>query len=47
MSKNGRFADAVVEAGRSAKIIGVRAGTEHRYTDIWVVVIDGRVFVRS
>src|SRR5262249_49161780 len=47
MSKDATFADAVVEAVRSAKIIGVRAGTEHRYTGVWVVVIDGRVFVRS
>jgi hypothetical protein len=47
MSKNSRFADTIVEALRSAKILGVRAGTEHRYTGVWVVVVDGRVFVRS
>src|SRR5262249_44541219 len=47
MSKHATFAEAVVEAVRSAKIIGVRAGTEHRYTGVWVVVVDGRVFVRS
>lgn len=47
MSKNATFADDVVEAARNAKILGVRAGTEHRYTGIWVVVVDGRVFVRS
>ena len=41
------FAKDVVEAFRSAKIIGVRAGTEHRYTGVWVVVVDGRVFARS
>jgi hypothetical protein len=41
------FDDAVVEALRKAKILGVRAGTEHRYTGVWVVVVDGRVFVRS
>jgi hypothetical protein len=41
------FADDVVEAFRSAKILGVRAGTEHRYTGVWVVVVDGRVFARS
>ena len=39
--------DAAVEALRSAKIIGVRAGSEHRYTGVWVVVVEGRVFVRS
>jgi hypothetical protein len=47
MSKNTMFADAIVEAVRNAKILGVRAGTEHRYTGVWVVVVDGRVFVRS
>ncbi|MBC7932526.1 MAG: DUF2255 family protein [Rubrivivax sp.] len=47
MSKDATFADSVVEAIRDAKIIGVRAGNEHRYTGVWVVVIDGRVFVRS
>jgi hypothetical protein len=47
MSKDATFADAVVEAVRGAKIIGVRAGTGHRYTGVWVVVVDGRVFVRS
>jgi hypothetical protein len=47
MSTDTTFADTVVEAVRSAKIIGVRAGTEHRYTGVWVVVVDGRIFVRS
>src|SRR5215210_2802259 len=47
MSKETAFADDVVEALTRAKILGVRAGTEHRYTGIWVVVVDGRVFVRS
>ena len=47
MSKGATFAEAVVEAFRGAKIIGVRAGTEHRYTGVWVVVVEGRVFVRS
>ena len=47
MLKDATFADTVVEAVRSAKILGVRAGTEHRYTGVWVVVVEGRVFVRS
>jgi hypothetical protein len=47
MSKDTKFADSVVEALRNAKILGVRAGTEHRYTGVWVVVVEGRVFVRS
>ena len=30
-----------------AKILGVRAGGEHRFTGVWVVVVGGRVFVRT
>ena len=37
----------IVAAARDAKIIGVRAGTEHRYTGVWVVVVDDRIFARS
>jgi hypothetical protein len=37
----------IVEAFNKAKIMGVRAGNEHRYTGVWVVVVDGRVFARS
>ena len=47
MAKDATFDDALVEALDNAKILGVRAGTEHRYTGVWVVVVDGRVFVRS
>ena len=47
MSKDAKFADEVVEAARGAKIIGVRAGAEHRYTGVWAVVVEGRLFVRS
>ena len=32
MSKEPAFPNAVVEALNRAKILGVRAGTEHRYT---------------
>ena len=42
-----RFPQATVEAIDRAKILGVRAGNEHRFTGVWVVVLDGRVFVRS
>ena len=45
--KNERFADAIVEAARNAKILGVRSGTEHRYIGVWLVVVDDRIFVRS
>ena len=47
MSKDDKFPDPVVEEIRKAKILGVRSGTEHRYTGVWVVVVDGRVYVRS
>ena len=47
MSKDDTFAESHVEAIRNAKILGVRAGTEHRYTGVWPVVVEGRVFVRS
>jgi hypothetical protein len=44
---NSKFSKAIVEAARSAKIMGVRAGTEHKFTGVWVVVVDDRVFARS
>src|SRR5215207_4528336 len=47
MSKDSTFADEVVEAFYKAKIIGVRAGTEHKYTGVWAVVVDDRIFARS
>jgi hypothetical protein len=47
MKKSATFADDVVEALRTARILGVRAGRDHRYTGVWVVVVEGRVFVRS
>lgn len=47
MPKDATFAKALVEALRNAKILGVRAGDEHRYTGVWVVIVEGRVFVRS
>jgi hypothetical protein len=42
-----RFTGPVLEELGKAKILGVRAGAEHRYTGLWVVVVQGRVFVRS
>jgi hypothetical protein len=42
-----RFTGPVLQELAEAKILGVRAGTEHRYTGVWVVVVAGRVFVRS
>jgi hypothetical protein len=42
-----RFRKATLAELTAAKIIGVRAGIEHRYTGVWVVVVRGRAFVRS
>jgi hypothetical protein len=42
-----RFTRRVVEALDEAKMIGVRAGETHKYTGVWVVIVEGRVFVRS
>jgi len=42
-----RFSRQVVDALDKAQIIGVRAGNEHEFTGVWVVVVEGRVFVRS
>jgi hypothetical protein len=47
VSKTSRFADATVREFAAAKSLGVRAGSGHRYTFIWVVVVEERVFVRS
>jgi hypothetical protein len=42
-----RFPGPALEELANAKILGVRAGAEHRYTGVWVVVVEGRAFVRS
>jgi hypothetical protein len=47
MATNDKFPEEVVDAFTSAKIIGVRSGTEHKYTGVWVVVVKGRVYARS
>src|SRR3712207_5598596 len=47
MPKPETFDADVIEALRAAKLLGVRAGAEHRFTGVWVVVVEGRAFVRS
>jgi len=42
-----RFADADLETLDRLKILGVRAGTVHRHTGVWPIVVEGRLFVRS
>ena len=43
-----RFPNDILSAIRKGMIIGLRAGTQpHRFIALWVVVVEGRVFVRS
>lgn len=42
-----RFAASDVDALERASILGVRSGPVHKYTGVWVVVVERRVFVRS
>jgi len=45
---NARFDNAVIDAVRHDLVIGVSAGaTGHRFTPVWAVVVEGRVFIRS
>ena len=48
MRSKRRFPKSTVNAIREGKVLGIRAGTKpHRIIGIWVVVVEGRVFVRS
>ena len=43
-----RFPAGILVAIRDGKILHIRAGGEpHRFIGIWVVVVEGRAFVRS
>lgn len=44
-----RFPDDIIAALQKDKIIGIRAGKEsaHRVIGVWVVAVEGRVFIRS
>ena len=42
-----RFSKPVLAALSDDTILGVRAGTSHRFTGVWVVVIEDRVLIRS
>lgn len=44
---SGRFPKALIEGLDAAKILGVRSGEAHRYTGVWVVVVEARAFVRT
>jgi len=41
-----RFPAATASEISATKYFYLRAGDEHRFTPVWVVVVDGRVFVR-
>jgi len=42
-----RFSAADIRILDGLKILGVRAGTTHRHTGVWPIVVEGRLFVRS
>jgi hypothetical protein len=48
MTARGRFDAEVLAAMRHGKILGIKAGAQsHRFIGLWMVVVEGRVFVRS
>lgn len=48
MTAKRQFSDDILAAIREGKGLRIRAGTgQHRFIGIWVVVVRGRVFVRS
>ena len=42
------FPESILNLIHAERVLGIRAGTdsEHRTIGIWVVVVEGRVFVR-
>jgi hypothetical protein len=42
-----KFDATVLKAVDAARSLGVRSGDKHKHTNVWVVVISGRIFVRS
>lgn len=49
MKTDKHFSKELIETLRKEKIIGIRAGTDstHRVIGVWVVIVEGRVFIRS
>lgn len=49
MKSKNRFPPAIIKTLDQEKILGIRAGSDgsHRVIGVWVVVVDGRVFIRS
>ena len=42
-----QFSRAIVAAIDAAKIMGIRAGADHKFIGVWPVVVKGRVYARS
>ena len=42
-----RFPPAFTKQVDAARSLGVRSGDSHKFTFVWVIVIDGRVLARS
>ncbi len=47
MATSRSFSKPALAALDAAKILGVRAGSDHAFTGVWMVVVRGRVFARS
>jgi len=47
MTETPRFSPEVLQELAVGRILGVRAGERHRFTGVWMVVLDDRLFVRS
>jgi hypothetical protein len=48
-SRSRRLPPRVVAAAQASKILGVKAGarSDHRFTGVWPIVVEGRLFARS
>ena len=42
-----RFSKAVVAVLDATKYLGIRSGSEHRFSAVWPVMMQGRLFIRS
>ena len=48
MPSSGRFDNDTLDALKSGKILGIRAGSgNHRFIGVWMVVVENRLFIRS
>ncbi len=47
MAKPQKLSDDLIRDLANRKILGVRSGDEHRYTGVWPIIVEGRLFVRT